>query len=517
MRPFGFGGMQIKLRRAAESMQTRLQRLSEDPPLVVVGGVSFANVGDNRGERMITLVMVAEKGACRRGGSMPQQIHAQQSAGPDGDRRRGTAVDAAIENGRDDAVFIDAQPSAAGAQIFARKNSRLGIQQRRRGRWAVVLLVAVGGDQQRIGFKYVKINRQRAHDPSFTEWTKLVQTWGRTSLSWPNVCVSLGELERATMFQSVDDVIAGFGAQKYICGKNVATVVYLGTTLQKPILVEGPAGVGKTELGKVLADALGMELIRLQCYEGLDEAKALYEWEYAKQLLYTQILKEKIGDILQGSQTLQEAVDCVAKQDGVFFSDRFLLPRPLLRALLSQQRCVLLIDEIDKSDAEFEAFLLEVLSDFQISVPEIGTLKAKHIPLVVLTSNNSREMSDALKRRCLHLYLDFPESERELEIIKLKVPGVGDHLAEEVVRLLHRLRKLDLKKTPSISETLDWVRALTLLNVKRLDQGLVEETLSTLMKYEADIRKAHNELKAYLAEKQAQRPAAGGGEKDHLH
>lgn len=319
------------------------------------------------------------------------------------------------------------------------------------------------------------------------------------------------------MFRSVDDVITGFGAQKYICNKNVATVVYLGTTLQKPILVEGPAGVGKTELGKVLADALGMELIRLQCYEGLDEAKALYEWEYAKQLLYTQILKEKIGDILQGSQTLQEAVDCVAKQDGVFFSDRFLLPRPLLRALLAQQRCVLLIDEIDKADAEFEAFLLEVLSDFQISVPEIGTLKAKHIPLVILTSNNSREMSDALKRRCLHLYIDFPEPERELDIIRLKVPEVGNQLAEEVVRLLYRLRKLDLKKTPSISETLDWVRALTLLNIKQLDQSLVQETLSTLMKYEADIRKAHNELKAYLAEKHTQRPAASSGEKDHLH
>jgi MoxR-like ATPase len=319
------------------------------------------------------------------------------------------------------------------------------------------------------------------------------------------------------MFRSVDEVIAQLGAQKYICNNNVATVVYLGTALQKPILVEGPAGVGKTELGKVLADALGMELIRLQCYEGLDEAKALYEWEYAKQLLYTQILKDKIGEILQGSQTLQQAVDCVAKQDGVFFSDRFLLPRPLLRALLSEKRSVLLIDEVDKSDAEFEAFLLEVLSDFQISVPEIGTLKAKHLPLVVLTSNNSREMSDALKRRCLHLYLDFPDPERELEIVKLKVPGVGHQLAEEVVRLLYRVRKLDLKKTPSISETLDWVRALTLLNINQLDNELVQQTLSTLMKYEADIRKAHQELKAYLAEKQAQRPTTGGSEKDHLH
>jgi len=319
------------------------------------------------------------------------------------------------------------------------------------------------------------------------------------------------------MFESVDEVIAGLGTQKYLCDKHVATVVYLGTSLQKPLLVEGPAGVGKTELAKVLADFLGMELIRLQCYEGLDEAKALYEWEYAKQLLYTQILKDKIGEILKGAQTLQEAVDHVANQDGVFFSDRFLLPRPLLRALLSEKPVVLLIDEIDKSDAEFEAFLLEVLSDFQITVPEIGTLKAKHIPLVVLTSNNSREMSDALKRRCLHLYLDFPGPEREKEIIQLKVPGVGDKLADEVVRLLHRLRKLDLKKTPSISETLDWVRALTLLNIKELDNELVQETLSTLMKYEADIRKAHQELKAFLAEKQAHQPAASGSEKDHLH
>jgi MoxR-like ATPase len=320
------------------------------------------------------------------------------------------------------------------------------------------------------------------------------------------------------MFQSLDEVITGFGTQNYICNKTVATVVYLGVSLRKPILVEGPAGVGKTELGKVLAGSLGMELIRLQCYEGLDEAKALYEWEYAKQLLYTQILKDKIGEILQHTQTLQQAVDSIARQDGVFFSDRFLLPRPLLKAILADEPTVLLIDEVDKSDAEFEAFLLEVLSDFQISVPEIGTLRAKHVPLVVLTSNNSREMSDALKRRCLHLYLDFPDSQKELEIIRLKVPGVGEKLAEEVVRFIQRLRKLDLKKTPSISETLDWVRALTLLNVKQLDQHLVNETLSILMKYEADIRKAHQELQAYLAERRAQQgSSATASDKDHLH
>ncbi|MBI2209530.1 MAG: MoxR family ATPase [Deltaproteobacteria bacterium] len=323
------------------------------------------------------------------------------------------------------------------------------------------------------------------------------------------------------MFQSVDDVIARLAGQKYICNRNVATVVYLACAMRKPILVEGPAGVGKTELGKVLAGSLELELIRLQCYEGLDEAKALYEWEYAKQLLYTQILKDKIGEVLTGSQTLEQAVDCITREDDVFFSDRFLLPRPLLRAILSDKPAVLLVDEVDKSDTEFEAFLLEVLSDFQVTVPEIGTLRAKHLPLVVLTSNNSREMSDALKRRCLHLYLDFPDPQRELDIIKLKVPGVGERLAEEVVELLQRFRKLDLKKRPSISETLDWVKALTLLNAKKLDESLVEETLSTVMKYEGDIRRAQEEMKAYIAERkaklQASRPERIESDKDLLH
>jgi MoxR-like ATPase len=319
------------------------------------------------------------------------------------------------------------------------------------------------------------------------------------------------------MFQSVDQVIAGFGAQHYICNKNLATVVYLGICLQKPILVEGPAGVGKTELGKVLAGSLGLDLIRLQCYEGLDEAKALYEWEYAKQLLYTQILKDKIGEVLQEAKTLQQAVDRIASQDGVFFSDRFLLPRPLLRAILSDKRSVLLIDEVDKSDAEFEAFLLEILSDFQISVPEIGTVKAKHIPLVVLTSNSSREMSDALKRRCLHLHIDFPDAQREAEIVNLKVPGIDYKLTQNVIQLIQRIRKLDLKKTPSISETLDWVKALTLLNVRSLDDELVNATLSTLVKYEADIRKAQQELQSYLAERRAISGAKPQDDKDHLH
>lgn len=319
------------------------------------------------------------------------------------------------------------------------------------------------------------------------------------------------------MFQSVEDVVNRLAGQKYICDRNVATVVYLACAMHKPMLVEGPAGVGKTELGKVLASSLDVELIRLQCYEGLDEAKALYEWEYAKQLLYTQILKDKISQILEGSQSLQQAVDRIASEDDVFFSEQFLLPRPLLRAILSKSPAVLLIDEVDKADTEFEAFLLEVLSDFQISVPELGTLRAKHIPFVVLTSNNSREMSDAVKRRCLHLYLDFPAPERESEIIKLKVPGVGEKLVEEVVQVLQRLRKLDLKKKPSISEALDWVKALTLLNIKALDDKLVEETLSALMKYEADIRKAQEEMKQYLAVHRTKGRVPMESDKDLLH
>jgi len=324
-------------------------------------------------------------------------------------------------------------------------------------------------------------------------------------------------------YSSVDDVRRLLAQQKYICDHNIATVVYLATRLGKPLLVEGPAGVGKTELAKAIAGSLEARLIRMQCYEGLDEAKALYEWEYAKQLLYTQILKDKIGEVTAGTRTLAEAVDRLTAQDDVFFSYRFVLPRPLLQAIQSDERIVLLIDEIDKADPEFEAFLLEILSDFQVTVPELGTITAKRIPIVVLTSNNAREMSDALKRRCIHLYIDFPGKDLELEIVRLNVPDAHEHLARELVELVHAVRKLDLKKQPSISETLDWARALTIMNVANLGDDIVRETLSTICKYEGDLRKAEKELEQYAQRKRAEQTSAAtspdpsSGDKDLLH
>jgi len=283
--------------------------------------------------------------------------------------------------------------------------------------------------------------------------------------------------------------------------------VFLAEKLEKPVLVEGPAGVGKTELAKVVAAATGRRLIRLQCYEGLDEAKALYEWEYSKQLLYTQILKEKFTEAMAGSTTLAEAAERVGKEDSVFFSQQFIVPRPLLSAITSEEAPLLLIDEVDKSDPEFEAFLLEVLSDFQVTIPEIGTISSRTKPLVFLTSNNAREMSDALKRRCLHLYIDFPSQELEQRILETKVPGVEQRLAADLVEMMANLRNLDLKKTPSISETLDWARALLALNAHELDADFVNQTLNVILKYEGDVKKAQGELSQLLEKKAAKAKA----------
>ena len=309
------------------------------------------------------------------------------------------------------------------------------------------------------------------------------------------------------MFDTIEDVQKRLQEQKYICGKNIATTVFLAKRLGKPVLVEGPAGVGKTELGKVVASALNLPMIRLQCYEGLDESKALYEWEYSKQLLYTQMLRDKISEILEGTSTLREASDRIAAQDDIFFSERFIVARPLLKAISSEEPLLLLIDEVDKSDPEFEAFLLEVLSDYTVSVPEIGTLRAKHIPLVFLTSNNAREMSDALKRRCLHLYIDYPDEEAEIEILNTKVPGIDERLVRDIVQLIQKVRELDLKKTPSISETLDWARALMVMNADSLEAELVSDTLNIILKHQGDIQKAQSELGRLLEKKAAEAAA----------
>ena len=291
-----------------------------------------------------------------------------------------------------------------------------------------------------------------------------------------------------TGFQSVEDVAQKLESVDYIPSREIATVVYLATATNKPILVEGPAGAGKTELARAIARSLNLRKIRLQCYEGLDEAKALYEWEYAKQLLYTQMIKEKINDLISASSTIAEAVEKIAEQENAFFSERFLLARPLLQAITSDDPVVLLIDEIDKSDPEFEAFLLELLGDFQVSIPELGIWKANHIPIVILTSNNYRDMSDALKRRCIHLYIDYPDMDLEKPIVKLKIPGIEDRLINQLVEAIHRIRKLDLKKRPCISETIDWAKSLMVLQATDLSAEVLSDTLNVICKYQVDTK-----------------------------
>jgi MoxR-like ATPase len=303
-----------------------------------------------------------------------------------------------------------------------------------------------------------------------------------------------GRGEAFMKFRDVADAQDRLTESGYIASKEIATVVFLAVVTNRPILVEGPAGVGKTELAKAAARALERRLIRLQCYEGLDEGKALYDWEYSKQLLYTQMLKEKIHDVIAGTQTLSEAVERIGGQENAFFSERFLQSRPLLQAITSEDPVVLLVDEVDKSDPEFEAFLLEVLSDFQVSIPELGTRTARNIPFVVLTSNNVREMSDTLKRRCLHLYIDYPDAERERAIVEVKFPGVGRDFAGKVVAAVRDLRSLDLKKKPCVSETLDWTRALMALDIDDVTPEVVLETLNVLCKCRPDMEAVRRHL-----------------------
>lgn len=306
---------------------------------------------------------------------------------------------------------------------------------------------------------------------------------------------------QASPLASVDALIEGLGSVGYIASRRIATALYMSVNLQKPILVEGSAGVGKTELALSTAKLLGLPLIRMQCYEGLDESKALYEWKYGKQLLYTQILKDRMGEALAEAKTMDQAMDRLHGVGDLFFSETFLEPRPLLRALRQDDGCVLLIDEIDKSDEAFEAFLLEVLSAYQVSIPELGVIAARTPPLVFLTSNNVRDLGDALKRRCLHLHIPLPEAALEQRIVATRVPDIDTTLTRELVAFVQTLRTLDLRKAPSISETVDWARALVLLHAKSLDPALVRDTLNVILKFEQDIAAVEPQIVELLSRK----------------
>ena len=293
---------------------------------------------------------------------------------------------------------------------------------------------------------------------------------------------------------SIDAVTAALATSGYISTRQISTAVYLAHHLRKPVLIEGPAGVGKTDLAVSAAKALGFSLLRLQCYEGLDDSKALYEWKYGKQLLYTQILKEKIGLLVDGTDTLQGAFTKLAGFQDLFFSRDFLEPRPLLQAMEQPGGSVLLIDEIDKSEEAFEALLLEVLADYQVTIPEIGTIRAQVPPLVVLTSNNTRELGDALKRRCLHLHIGFPDAALEQRVLQARVPGISGLLLRQLVAFVQLLRMQNIRKPPSIAESVDWARTLLLLHAGVLDEAMVRDTLNVLLKREIDIQEVQGAL-----------------------